>query len=40
MFTILIAGFLLVFLLLAGTELLVEDANADELSNMGIERKA
>ncbi len=34
------AGFLLVFLLLAGTEWLVEDANADELSNMGIERKA
>lgn len=40
MFTLLIAGCLLVFLLLAGAELLVEGTNADELSNMGVERKA
>ena len=39
MFVIVISILLLVFLALAGADLLVENLNSDELSNMGVEKK-
>jgi hypothetical protein len=40
MFVIIILVLLLVFLALAGADLLVSNINSDELSNMGIEEKS
>jgi len=40
MFVIVISILLLVFLALAGADLLVENINSDELSNMGVEKKS
>ena len=40
MFAIIISVLLLVFVALAGADLLVENINSDELSNMGVERKS
>ena len=40
MFVIIISGLLLVFLALAGADLLVSNINSDELSNMGVEEKS
>ena len=39
MFAIVIFVLLLVFLALAGADLLVSNINPDELSNMGVEEK-
>jgi hypothetical protein len=39
MFAIIISVLLLVFVALAGADLLVENINSDELSNMGVEKK-
>jgi hypothetical protein len=39
MFVIVVSILLLVFLALAGADLLVENINSDELSNMGVEKK-
>ena len=39
MFVIIISILLLVFLALAGADLLVSNINSDELSNMGVEKK-
>jgi hypothetical protein len=39
MFAVAVAIFLLVFVVIAGADLLVSDINSDELSNMGVERK-
>ena len=39
MFVIIISVLLLVFLALAGADLLVSNINSDELSNMGVEKK-
>jgi len=39
MFVIVISVLLLVFLALAGADLLVSNINSDELSNMGVEKK-
>jgi hypothetical protein len=39
MFVIVVSILLLVFLALAGADLLVENLNSDELSNMGVEKK-
>jgi hypothetical protein len=39
MFVIVVSVLLLVFLALAGADLLVENINSDELSNMGVEKK-
>jgi hypothetical protein len=39
MFVIIISVLLLVFLALAGADLLVSNINSDELSNMGVEEK-
>jgi len=40
MFAIIVSVLLLVFVALAGADLLVENINSDELSNMGVERKS
>jgi hypothetical protein len=40
MFVIVISILLLVFLALAGADLLVSNINSDELSNMGVEKKS
>ena len=40
MFAIIISVLLLVFIALAGADLLVENINSDELSNMGVEKKS
>ncbi len=40
MFVIVVLFLLLLFLTLAGADLLVENINSDELSNMGVERKS
>jgi hypothetical protein len=40
MFAIIISVILLVFVALAGADLLVENINSDELSNMGVEKKS
>ena len=39
-FVIVISICLLVFLALAGADLLVSNINSDELSNMGVEKKS
>ena len=39
MFAIIISILLLVFVALAGADLLVSNINSDELSNMGVEKK-
>jgi hypothetical protein len=39
MFVIVVLILLLVFLALAGADLLVENINSDELSNMGVEKR-
>lgn len=39
MFTVIVLFCLLLFLALAGANLLVENINSDELSNMGVEKK-
>ena len=39
MFIIIASVLLLLFLALAGADLLVENINSDELSNMGVEKK-
>jgi hypothetical protein len=39
MFAIIISVLLLLFVALAGADLLVENINSDELSNMGVEKK-
>jgi len=38
-FVVVVSILLLVFLALAGVDLLVSNINSDELSNMGVERK-
>jgi hypothetical protein len=40
MFAIIVSVLLLVFVALAGADLLVENINSDELSNMGVEKKS
>ncbi len=40
MFIVVVLFLLLLFLTLAGADLLVENINSDELSNMGVERKS
>ena len=40
MFVVIISICLLLFLILAGADLLVENINSDELSNMGVEKKS
>jgi hypothetical protein len=40
MFAIIISILLLVFVALAGADLLVSNINSDELSNMGVEKKS
>jgi hypothetical protein len=40
MFAIIVSILLLVFVALAGADLLVENINSDELSNMGVEKKS
>ncbi|MGZ9235313.1 MAG: hypothetical protein ACXW4E_07285 [Anaerolineales bacterium] len=39
MFVIVVLVCVLLFLALAGADLLVENINSDELSNMGVEKK-
>lgn len=39
MFTVVVLICLLLFIALAGANLLVENINSDELSNMGVEKK-
>ena len=39
MFVVIVLFCLLLFLALAGADLLVENLNSDELSNMGVEKK-
>jgi hypothetical protein len=39
MFVIVVSILLLVFLALAGADLLVSNINSDELSNMGVDKK-
>lgn len=39
MYVIVVLILLLVFLALAGADLLVSNINSDELSNMGVEKK-
>ena len=39
MFVVIVLFCVLVFLALAGADLLVENINSDELSNMGVEKK-
>jgi hypothetical protein len=40
MFVIIVSLLLLVFLALAGADLLVSNINSDELSNMGVQDKS
>lgn len=40
MFVVVVIIFLLLFLVLAGADLLVSNINSDELSNMGVEKKS
>jgi len=40
MFAVVVLILLLVFLALAGADLLVSNINSDELSNMGVEEKS
>jgi len=40
MFAIIVSVLLLLFLVLAGADLLIENINSDELSNMGVEKKS
>ncbi len=40
MFVVVVSLCVLLFLALAGADLLVENINSDELSNMGVERKS
>jgi hypothetical protein len=40
MFVIVVSICLLLFLALAGANLLVENINSDELKNMGVEKKS
>ncbi|HEX5807357.1 MAG TPA: hypothetical protein VFY25_01725 [Anaerolineales bacterium] len=40
MFVIIVSVLLLVFLALAGADLLVSNINSDELSNMGVQDKS
>ena len=40
MFVLIVLGSLLLFLALAGADLLVSNINSDELSNMGVEEKS
>jgi hypothetical protein len=40
MFAIIISVLLLVFAALASADLLVDNINSDELSNMGVEKKS
>lgn len=39
MFVVIVLFCLLLFLALAGADLLVENINSDELSNMGVEKR-
>lgn len=39
MFAIVVSILLLVFVALAGADLLISNINSDELSNMGVEKK-
>jgi len=40
MFVVVVSILLLLFVALAGADLLVSNINSDELSNMGIEKKS
>ena len=40
MFTIVVSILMLLFVALAGADLLVSNINSDELSNMGVEKKS
>ena len=40
MFAIIVSILLLLFIALAGADLLVSNINSDELSNMGVEKKS
>jgi hypothetical protein len=40
MFAIVVSILLLLFVALAGADLLVSNINSDELSNMGVEKKS
>ncbi|MGE5643442.1 MAG: hypothetical protein ACM3Y8_10560 [Byssovorax cruenta] len=40
MFAIAVSILLLVFVALAGADLLISNINSDELSNMGVEKKS
>ncbi|HEX6270018.1 MAG TPA: hypothetical protein VFZ43_07275 [Anaerolineales bacterium] len=40
MFVVVVSILLLLFLALAGADLLVSNINSDELSNMGVEKKS
>jgi hypothetical protein len=40
MFAIIVSVSLLLFVALAGADLLVSNINSDELSNMGVEKKS
>ena len=40
MFAVVVLILLLVFVALAGADLLVSNINSDELSNMGVEKKS
>jgi hypothetical protein len=40
MFVIVVSILLLLFVALAGADLLVSNINSDELSNMGVEKKS
>jgi len=40
MFAIIVSVLLLLFAALAGADLLIENINSDELSNMGVEKKS
>jgi hypothetical protein len=40
MFTVVVLICLILFLVLAGADLLISNINSDELSNMGVEKKS
>ncbi|HEX5836809.1 MAG TPA: hypothetical protein VK888_04430 [Anaerolineales bacterium] len=40
MFAIIVSVLLLLFVALAGADLLISNINSDELSNMGVEKKS
>lgn len=40
MFVVIVSILLLLFVALAGADLLISNINSDELSNMGVERKS